>query len=108
MVFPIYNIHIDKGRKTREASRGRTRVANKTPEENRGWWWVQRRRERAERAARARASDSSGTKRVLKILDLRTSGTGMRATSLGSPHPTPTSCSSSGAPVGALLRLSQV
>ena len=66
MVFPIYNIHIDKGRKTREANRGRTRVANKTPEENRGWWWVQRRRERAERAARARASDSSGTKRVLK------------------------------------------
>ena len=42
MVFPIYTIHIDKGRKTREANRGRTRVANKTPEENRGWWWVQR------------------------------------------------------------------
>ena len=31
MVFPIYNIHIDKGRKTREAKRGRTRVANRTP-----------------------------------------------------------------------------
>ena len=72
MVFPIYNIHIDKGRKTREASRGRTRVANKTPEENRGWWWVQRRRERAERAARARPQIQAVLKGYSQVLDLRT------------------------------------
>ena len=45
-----------------------------------------------------------------KMSDLRTfpAGAGIRATPLGSPRPTPTSCSCSGEPVGALLRLSQV
>ena len=86
MVFPIYNIHIDKGRKTREASRGRTRVANKTPEENGGWWWVQR-RER-ERASKRRAQSRKLPKSVRTLAD-SPDGAGIRVTLLGSPHPTP-------------------